>query len=341
MRHVQKNALKFIEHAGKRSVSLFQRGLPIKPVFLQQVFRAPLLTGNVDFVLPLRLRPAVRQLHQNHFRAPQVVADGHHQNSLANLGLVRGQRSAWCIGFGNPPGNKRGQHEPGNRAGSGPVARCEPRSSPWFAEEKVPPVAAPLRQARRNLLPDALAVVFSGFGHGNGVQRGKQRIDALEFRLAFRAIAQMRGNRFSPRGFAIVIRNQFFLFRMFHSSVPIVLACPRCSTNGSSALRSFCTERKTVFLAALVLDLSASAISSIPEPPQCRITKAVRSAGVSWLSARRICAASWPLCARRSGEGPPSGTVLIKSVSAPSSVSLAGSARFESSLFFWRMRSIA
>src|SRR5258708_9126575 len=98
-----------------------------------------------------------------------------------------------------------------------------------------------------------MAVVLSRIGHGNRVQRGEQRIDAFEFRLAFRAITQMRGNRFPPCGFAIVIRNQFLLLRMFHSSVPIALACPRCSTNGSSALRSFCTEQKTAFFAALVL----------------------------------------------------------------------------------------
>ena len=48
----------------------------------------------------------------------------------------------------------------------------------------------------------------------------------------------------------------------------------------------------------LLLDFSASAISSMPEPPQCRITNAVRSAGVSSRRARRIWTASCPLCGR-------------------------------------------
>src|SRR6267378_546833 len=197
------------------------------------------------------------------------------------------------------------------------------------------------RQARRDLLPHSPSVVFSRFRDRDGVDGGEQCIDAGEFRLAFRAIGEMRSNLLAALDLAVLIGDQLFLFRMFHSCVPMALACPRRSTNGSSALRSFWTERNTVFFAALALEFSAPAISSIPEPFQWRITKAVRSAGVSSRNAWRICTASWPLCARRSGEGAASGTLLIKSISSPSSVSRAGKARFESSLFRWRMRSMA
>ena len=129
-------------------------------------------------------------------------------------------------------------------------------------------VYPPMSDQLRSLLPDALAIVFTGVGRRNGTDCSEKRVDALEFSAAFGAVAEVIGDRLALSGFAIVISNQLFLFRMFHGSVPIAFARPRCSTKGSNALRSFCTERKTVFFAALVLDFRTSAISSIPEPPQ-------------------------------------------------------------------------
>src|SRR5882762_7812289 len=270
-----------------------------------------------------------------------MFANGQHQDAFANFALVDRHRGAGYDGLTKATGDKGGENERCNCASGNPAARSEPSNSFGFAEKKIPPMRALFRQARRNLLPHSLSVIFSGLRDRNGVDCGEQRIDAREFRLAFRAIGQMRGDHRSVFELAVLIRDQFFLFRMLHSSVPMAFACPRRSTNGSSALRSFWTERNTVFFAALALEFSALAISSIPEPFQWRITKAVRSAGVSSRNAWRICTASCPLCARRSGEGAASGIVLIKSISNPSSVSRAGTARFESSLFLWRMRSMA
>jgi hypothetical protein len=58
------------------------------------------------------------------------------------------------------------------------------------------------------------------------------------------------------RAFAVVIENQIVFFAMGHDS-------PR---NGSSAIRSFFTARKTLCLAALMPRPSVLLISSIDRP---------------------------------------------------------------------------
>src|SRR5579859_2366373 len=245
------------------------------------------------------------------------------------------------MGLADATGDEGGEDHGGDGAGSHPAARREPAGSGGFAEKEIPPVRAALREAGRNLLPNTLTVIRRRLRHWKSVDGSQQGVYAREFFTALRAIAEVCGKQFPADGFAIVIGDPFFLFRMFHSWVPMARVCPRRSTKGCRALRNFWTERKTVFLAALVLDFRASAISSMPEPPQWRITNAVRSAGESSLSARRISTASWPLWARRSGEGAVSGTALIGSGSWPSSLARAGRARFASSLLRWRMRSMA
>src|SRR6267142_2142345 len=270
-----------------------------------------------------------------------MFSNGQHQDAFANSALVDRDRSARYNGLAQATGDKRGENERGNCAEGGPAAGSEPPDGFRLAEKKIPPMRALFRQAGRDLLPHSLSVIFSRFRDRNGVDGGEQCIDADEFCLAFWAIGQMCGDSRSVFDLAVLISDQLCFFRMPHSCVPMAFACPRRSTSGSSALRSFWTERNTVFFAALALEFRAPAISSIPEPFQWRITKAVRSAGVRSRNAWRICAASWPLCASRSGEGAVSGTELIKSISKPSSVSRAGRARFESSLFLWRMRSMA
>src|SRR5258708_38014824 len=115
------------------------------------------------------------------------------------------------MGSAKGAGDNRCEYERGNRSSGNPPARCEPRNGLRFAEKKVPPMRVALRQARRNLLPYSLAVVFPGLRHGDSVDGGEQRIDAREFRLAFRGIAQLRRSPLATSSLAIVIRNQFFL----------------------------------------------------------------------------------------------------------------------------------
>src|ERR1700724_3658096 len=76
---------------------------------------------------------------------------------------------------------------------------------------------------------------------------------------------------------------------MLHDSVPMAVAVARGANCGSNISRNLCTARKTVCFAAPELDFSAAAISSIPQPSQCLITKAMRSAGVKLCSAVSIC----------------------------------------------------
>src|ERR1700737_974668 len=152
MRDVEKYTLELIEYAGQRGISLFQCGLAIEPIFLEQVFSAALLTGDVHLLLPGVLWPAVSQLDQNHFRPPEMLAHGHDQNALANFCFVHGHGSHGIAWLGKATGDKRGEYERGNSTDGNPAARCEPLNSLRFAEKKVPPVTAALRQARGNLL---------------------------------------------------------------------------------------------------------------------------------------------------------------------------------------------
>src|SRR5579859_3903850 len=269
-----------------------------------------------------------------------MLAHGHYQHALAYFALIHRHLPAASVSCRSSCQKCR-DNQCRDRPRRNPPSWCKPARALSPAKKEAPPPPPLFRQSRRNLLPHPLPVTLSRVRHRHGVQRLQYRVDAFQLRAAFGAILHVSGDSHAVALLPIVIRNQLFFLRMLHSSVPIARACPRRSTNGSSAFRNFCTDRNTVFFAALVLDFNAPAISSIPDPPQCRITNAVRSAGVSSLKARRMCFASCPLCASRSGFGAASGTVLIKSISTPSSVARAGCSRCDSSLFFCRMRSIA
>src|SRR2546430_6166028 len=125
----------------------------------------------------------------------------------------------------------------------------------------------------------------------------------------------MLRNQRSLVGHSLAIRNQLFFRHVFHDSVPIARACALVSTTGCSARRNFCTARKTVFFVAFELDFKTPAISSIPQPSQWRITKAVLSASERAASACSICFRSSMLCVNRSGVGAPSATRLSGSFS--------------------------
>src|SRR3979490_3061643 len=98
-----------------------------------------------------------------------MFSNGQHQDAFANFALVDRHWSAGYDGLTKATGNKRGENECCNCAGGNPAARCKPSNSFGFAEKKIPPMAALFRQARRNLLPHSLSVVFSRFRDWNGV----------------------------------------------------------------------------------------------------------------------------------------------------------------------------
>src|SRR5258707_11400704 len=91
------------------------------------------------------------------------------QIEFANFGLVIRHWSAGYDGLTKATGDKRGENECCNCASGNPAARCEPPDSFWFAEKEVPPMRALFRQARRDLLPHLLSVIFSRFRDWNGV----------------------------------------------------------------------------------------------------------------------------------------------------------------------------
>src|SRR5262249_54455287 len=134
-----------------------------------------------------------------------------------------------------------------------------------------------LRQARRDLLPNMPSIIVARIRHRQGVERCEHSFDALELCPAFFASRQVLRNDSALGGHAFLVSNQFFLGHVFHDSVPIALACVPPPKKGCRARRNFCTAQKRVFFAAPELDSRTAAISSIAQPSQCRMTKAVLS----------------------------------------------------------------
>src|SRR5215469_3029204 len=213
-----------------------------------------------------------------------------HQHAFAYLARLR-LLDHRTHGPGFPSQIKCKQHQ--RRYGS------DKRQPPRF-QESCPPLRLPILEPQSDLLPYPPLKLLSWFRHGRSTHRRIHLLDLFHLRPALRTLPQMRCNRFAFLGLAIPVGNQFFFRSVFHPSVPIARAFP--SRKGSSARRNFCTARKTVFLVAFEFDFSTLAISSIPQPSQCRMTIAVLSAGLSVSSAARIFSASCPLSASRSGE---------------------------------------
>src|SRR6266851_3450410 len=275
VRYVEQHALQFVQHAGKSRISLLHRRLPVQPVFFQQIFCAALLGSDVHFFLRRIVRGRVRKLHQHSFGVAQVLAHGNHQHALPHLFFVRDVVTG-VASLGDPPGDKRRDNQRHNRA-----RRREP---PWL-HPHLPPPNRFLRQPRRNLPPHPRPVIWSRLRHRKRIQRGQHRLDSFELPAALFTSREMFRNHRSLLGNPLAKRNQLFFRHVFHDSVPIARACAFVSTKGCSARRNFCTARKTVFFVAFELDFKTSAISSIPQPSQSRITKAVRSASVRAASA--------------------------------------------------------
>src|SRR5207245_6685138 len=198
----------------------------------------------------------------------------------------------------NPARKKRIRQQRRSRAYRDQSSRrkpCFPPTCPFLVKT--------LRKPLRDLPPHFRPVLFAWIGHWHRVQGLKHRFNAIQFHAAFAAFLQVRRNRVACFHFAFSVCKQFFFRYVLHDSVPTALAVPRPCANGFSACRNFCTARNTVFFVALVFDFSTAAISSIPQPSQCRITIAVRSAGLNASNASFIFFASSTLVANLSGEG--------------------------------------
>src|SRR5271166_6536485 len=268
-----------------------------------------------------------------------MVSHRHDENALTNLG------HAWsrCSGVGllGPTArDERGYHHGRHCSDGYPAARFEPHA---------PSAPGSFRKLRRNLLPDCAAVLRSSLGNWEIFQSAEDRFDAIELCAASGAARQMLGNGFALRRLPLSISNQFFFCQVFHSSVPLgsgaapaafARSVPRAPTYGSNARRNFWTDRKTVFLAALVVDFSTAAISSMAQPSQWRITNAVRSEELNSFSASSIFFLSSVLPASRSGVGLSSATRSNGSCSCSCGRAL-GVWRRASSFFFCLIRSIA
>src|SRR3984957_1083016 len=268
-----------------------------------------------------------------------MVSHRHNQHAFANLRHARSRCSGvrlLCPATRDKRRNHDGRHRPHRYPAS------------WF-EPHAPATPGSFRKPRCDLLPHRASILQASLGNGEIVKRTEHSLNAFELGAAGSAARQMLGNGFALRSFPLSISDQLFFCQVFHSYVPLgsgaapaAFACsaPRAPTYGSKARRNFCTDRKTVFLAALVVDFSTAAISSIAQPSQWRITNAVRSEELSSFSASSIFFLSSVLPASRSGVGLSSATKSKGSCSC-SSANALGVWRRVSSVRFWRMRSIA
>src|SRR5215469_13280305 len=152
--NIQQHAFELLERVGHRPIAIAQRRLPVQPVLFHQVF-CPLLRGGHIHHFLSRLWLRIHQLHQNHFRAPQVFANRNHQHALTHLVCV-------CHAF---PGYRalarvlRGAREQNQRC------YCPERNHSPRQEQSFPPFRLLLGKARCDLPPHSLAIVFSRFWH--------------------------------------------------------------------------------------------------------------------------------------------------------------------------------
>src|SRR5215470_7759712 len=116
----------------------------------------------------------------------------------------------------------------------------------------------------------------------------------VKLRAALAALLKMLVDDVAISGIAIAVQHDLFLRQMFHFAT---------LTSGSSCSRIFCTARKMLFLAALVLTFSALLISSTLLPSMWRMVKATRSAGLSRPMAFAIFCRASALSSSRSGPG--------------------------------------
>src|SRR5580693_3443792 len=228
-----------------------------------------------------------------------MLAHRHDKHAFPHLLRSRDGVAIAAAWLSNPPYEERRDDQ---------GSHSTKRSQPSRFQPRLPPPHWPFRQPRRNLLPHAPPVIRTRIWNGKRIERREHGINSFHLRPAFVAVREVAGDLRALRGFSLAVGNQLFFSHVFHDSVPIARACRPRSTKGCSACRSFCTARKTVFFAAPEFDFRTAAISSIPQPSQCRITKAVLSECERAASAASICFRSSRLCVKRSGVGPGSCT---------------------------------
>ena len=200
--NVQQHTFKFVQGVGHALITVMQRGLAIQAIFVEQAFGATLGGGDVDDLLAALRRWRVFQFHQHHFGAAQMFTDGDDQHTFAHFAGV----NCGDAGFGALGDSSRKKRQ-GNHC-------CQRayRQQTSGGEESGPPVHPGrfFRKARRDLLPHALAVVFTRIGNRHSVERGEDTLNARHFLTTFAAFLQMRGNLLAVVAFAVSICDQFF-----------------------------------------------------------------------------------------------------------------------------------
>src|SRR5215472_5064914 len=165
-----------------------------------------------------------------------------------------------------------------------------------------------MRQAIAKVEPGLLFKKFRRLRDFCRLDLLEQGLDSPELRPAVRTLAEMPADPFFLLGVSVIMQDDLLFAEVLHGHQ--CTPTPRCGplASGSRCWRSFCTARKTVFLAALVLRSNALLISSIDWPSMWCMVKATRSAGVRSPRACAILVLTSRLSKSRSGPGPGAGS---------------------------------
>jgi hypothetical protein len=126
----------------------------------------------------------VGKLDEKHFRFAEVIANSDDKNSFANLRGIDGCAATWTRRWMMPIATSKECRDNNccEGADGGEALR---------GKERLPPARLAFGKTRRDLRPDAPAVVFARVGNGNGVHGGENGFDFFERGAAFGTSAQM------------------------------------------------------------------------------------------------------------------------------------------------------
>src|ERR1051326_3812545 len=284
----------FVQKAGHLRITSLLRAYAVKMIVIQQVARHLLLRGEVDSAAIL----VVNDLKQQHLRALQVIA---HRDQNDALRVHRRGRLLLCdwllMLLPESPSQERADQQQRHYSREGPFL---------LGGEQPAKEAAPFRQTVSEIEPGFFLEICGRLRNFQRLNLPEHRFHARELRPAFGAHGQVALDlRFALR-VTVIMQYDLFFTQVVHfiALPPSRAGCADPGpAYGSSCCRSFCTARKTLFLAALIFRFSAWLISSMERPSIWRIVKATRSAGVSSPMAPAILRFISALNSRRSGPG--------------------------------------
>jgi hypothetical protein len=129
-----------------------------------------------------------------------MFADSQQHHPLPNLfGCKRGISVVYSLA--DPPGEKSDEQERGNQSGGRQSSRLK---------EPLPPAAAPCLEPRRDLLPNAPAVVFAWVRNRQRLVSREHFCETMQLRLALRTRVDMGHRNIASGAVTILVSDQLF-----------------------------------------------------------------------------------------------------------------------------------